>query len=109
MYEKLREGKWRRFIGEDLRISKDFDLECQRCGCYTHQLYKHYRAKGGDTDMYENNPIPEHEREEIWLCWDCDHEVTNGMGSLDDDMYEVCQSRAEREYEDDPLNAPYPY
>lgn len=89
-----------------IKHSDDYDLECERCGNGTNRLYKHYKARDGMTYLYEDSDasIPENEREEIWLCWDCDFEVTNGRGSMDDEPYEVQMDREEQAYEADPVN-----
>jgi len=70
---------------------------CDRCGEYAHRLYPH-----GVTD-------DDGEKVTMWLCWDCDWEITNGRGDYDDDPGEILLDRWEEEYEYDPVNTPPPY
>lgn len=94
-----------------IKSSDAFDLECERCGNGTNRLYKHYKARDGMSYLYEDtgDPIPGNEQEEIWLCLDCDFEVTNGRGSIDYEAYEVQMDREQEAYEADPVNNPPPW
>jgi hypothetical protein len=61
------------------------------------------------TYIYEDSgsAIPEHLREEVWLCWDCDFDVING-GPMEVDQAELEMEREEHAYEEDPINNPAP-
>lgn len=69
---------------------------CDRCGQKTDTLYP---CKF--TDDYG-------EKHDWEICWDCDWEITNGDEIMKDD-YDIYMDRKEREYEEDPVNTPYPW
>ena len=94
----------------DIKRSRDYDFECQRCFNPSNILFRHYKARDGMTYIYEDTeqPIPENEREDIWLCWDCDWEVMNGR-PMEIDAYEIEMDRRQEAYEHDPINNPPPW
>ena len=72
--------------------------ECERCGEWVSELY---------CFDYEDELTQEHR--DMMICWDCDFEIMNGRGEIDQDSYSVIQDRREEAYENDPINEPYPY
>ena len=92
-------------MSKDVKKSKDYDLECQRCFGLDHTLIRTFRHKEGMDYIYEDShtPIPEEEREEIWVCRRCDWELMNGY-SMDEDAGEISMRREEDDYEEDPIN-----
>lgn len=70
-------------------------LTCERCGTVTGRLY-FISEENDDGEMIT-----------MKICWDCDHNVTNG-GSLFDDVAEVLMDREENDYAYDPINTPKP-
>ena len=89
--------------------SRDYDLECQRCGCQTNLLLRSWRTiDGGDYYEEAGEPVPEELREVFWVCVRCDHDMMNG-GPSDIDTGDLLQEREEQEYYEDPINNPLPY
>lgn len=78
--------------------------KCGRCE-NKGTLFKHHRyIYGSDCDpRNEGGKARPEDLETVYLCWDCDHDVMNG-GDIDEDSSEVLQDRAERDYEEDPIN-----
>ena len=71
---------------------------CDRCGSIDGTVRDGYVF----TDEYG-------EKVRMKLCWDCDFEVMNGRGTPFDDVGEILLSRAEEDYEYDPINNPCPW
>ena len=70
-------------------------MSCQRCGSESERLY----------DFPVTNEDEETTIKKI--CWDCDHDVSNG-GEFHDDVAEVLMDRAENDYAFDPINTEKP-
>ena len=90
-------------ISNPLNVEKVFAIpvnyrECERCGEYRSELYCfHYKDELTQ------------ERKDMMVCWDCDFEIINNRGEVNQDSYSIMQDRCEEAYENDPINEPYPY
>lgn len=69
--------------------------ECTRCGQPAQRLY-HFELKDDDEQLIKHE-----------LCWDCDHDITNG-GDIFEDPGDIIMDRWENEYAYDPINTPKP-
>ena len=73
-------------------MSKTDSLECSRCGDVTERLYT---IKIKDEDDVES---------EMKVCWDCDWDIMNGRGEVNDDAGDILLDRKCEAYEYDPIN-----
>ena len=71
---------------------------CTRCGSIAPPFYKSEEMDEDTGEVIIHN-----------LCWNCDWDLMNGNGDMDEDVGEILQDRAERAYEYDPINNQRPY
>ena len=76
-------------------------LTCERCGSETDWWTTIH--------LKEEDEFGDEKETQMKVCWDCDWEITNGQGELEDDSGIVLACRRENNYEYDPINVERPY
>ena len=69
---------------------------CERCCLTVEKLYKIGEVDDDGKVILKN------------VCWDCDHDVSNG-GDLFEDSWQILAHRKEEQYAYDPINTEKPF
>jgi hypothetical protein len=86
-------------------MAKKTDNICDRCGVdQTFRIGARFEKARLFRHVFKNSMGDD---VEMWLCWDCDWDVSNG-GDAFEDASDVVADRWENDYEYDPLNTPPP-